>query len=547
LWFDHYISVLLAEKIKFDNCDFKFTALRRLQKHFFLGILCFFSFSQLAGQEDNVVNLLDEASGFVSSAPDKAIKLADFVLKTTPEPILAYRAKLYKAQAYAAMGRTDLAMEWAFDAACDALPLGEDLVFETQIFVYHLFQSIGIPADVTHFPGLRIAAGQHDNQSVPREYKMIVALEKARQMLISEDTLTAIHHLKTAQNYATSANADFAIYGDPNITLGRVYLNIGKLDSASYFLAQSRRKEQEETISNWQEAEQLLLDGALLAAHGSHLEATAVLEKALEIAQEIDHTKLKVEISSLISGSSRAVNDGDKIKSAIETMYQASSELEEIQSAAINTGHAGMVQLYAAYQDYVDSRRKATKLMFWALLIGLTIVTGVIFLQNKISAQRLKDIVKYLEASRKIREPENTVAKDPDGARASSFSKSTEDLLIRGLAEFERSQKYLNNDMSLAQLAAMLDTNTKYLSEFINLHRGKNFNTYINELRIEYIMQKLKSNPTYLNYKVSYLAEESGFSSHSNFTTVFKAISGISPTKFISLIQLEKENKFSEA
>lgn len=521
--------------------------MRRLQKYFFLSIFCCSTLINLKGQEENVINLLDEAGDFVATAPEKTIKLTDYVLKTSPEPILAYRAKLLKAQAHAATGRTDLAMEWAFDAASDALPLGEDLVFETQIFIYHLFQTIGIPADMTHFPGLKMAADYPENPGIPNEHKMVVGMEKARQMLISEDTLAAIQCLKNVQNHGVSAGKGYAIYGDPNIILARLYLNVGQLDSASFFLSQARQMDGTEPISNWQESEKLLVQGALLAASGEHIEAIGILEKALAIAQEIDHAKLKVEISSLISVSSRAINDGNKIKSSIETMYQASSDLEEIQSAAINTGHAGMVKLYAAYQDYVDSRREATKLMLWALLIGLTIVTGVIFLQNKVSAQRLKDIVKYLEASRKIREPENTVAKDPDGARASSFSKSTEEQLIRGLAEFERSQKFLNNDMSLAQLAAILDTNTKYLSEFINLHKGKNFNTYINELRIEYIMQKLKSNPTYLNYKVSYLAEESGFSSHSNFTTVFKAIAGISPTKFISLIQLEKENKFSEA
>ena len=69
-----------------------------------------------------------------------------------------------------------------------------------------------------------------------------------------------------------------------------------------------------------------------------------------------------------------------------------------------------------------------------------------------------------------------------------------------------------------------------------------NFNTYINILRINYIVEKLKTDSNFINYKISYLAEHSGFASHSSFATVFKSITGISPIKFIELLKDEKEN-----
>jgi AraC-like DNA-binding protein len=102
--------------------------------------------------------------------------------------------------------------------------------------------------------------------------------------------------------------------------------------------------------------------------------------------------------------------------------------------------------------------------------------------------------------------------------------------------------------MSLALLASQLDTNTKYLSEVINKYKGKNFNVYINELRINYIVSKLKTNPMYLNYKVSYLADECGFSSHSSFSTVFKNCTGIKPNVFIQFLMKDRnENNKSSA
>ena len=120
--------------------------------------------------------------------------------------------------------------------------------------------------------------------------------------------------------------------------------------------------------------------------------------------------------------------------------------------------------------------------------------------------------------------------------------KETEEQILNKLKRFENSKRFLNKDISLAVLAGQLDSNTKYLSEIINSHYNVNFNTYINRLRINYIIEKLKNDPNYINYKISYLADNCGFSSHSSFATVFKSITGISPVKFIELLNDEKEN-----
>ncbi len=41
--------------------------------------------------------------------------------------------------------------------------------------------------------------------------------------------------------------------------------------------------------------------------------------------------------------------------------------------------------------------------------------------------------------------------------------------------------------------------------------------------------------------KISYLATEAGFTSQSSFATVFKTITGLSPSIFISYLNLEKD------
>lgn len=111
--------------------------------------------------------------------------------------------------------------------------------------------------------------------------------------------------------------------------------------------------------------------------------------------------------------------------------------------------------------------------------------------------------------------------------------------LLNKLDEFERSSKFLNKNISLASLATDLETNTTYLSQIINNHKNKNFNNYINALRIEYIIKELYNNPIYRKYKTTALAEISGFSSREVFTSTFKKETGMSPSFLIKKLEDE--------
>lgn len=127
--------------------------------------------------------------------------------------------------------------------------------------------------------------------------------------------------------------------------------------------------------------------------------------------------------------------------------------------------------------------------------------------------------------------------KDFQASNVFVIPEKTENLILSKLEIFEKSQEVTNPHLSLAVLAKRLDTNSKYLSEIINKHKEKNFNNYLNELRVKYIVGKLENNPEYLQYKTSYLAEEAGFASRTTFTTIFKNVTGTSPSQFIEQLK----------
>ena len=127
--------------------------------------------------------------------------------------------------------------------------------------------------------------------------------------------------------------------------------------------------------------------------------------------------------------------------------------------------------------------------------------------------------------------------KDFQASNVFVIPEKTENLILSKLDLFEKSKEVTDPHLSLAVLAKKLDTNSKYLSEIINKHKQKNFSNYLNELRVKYIVGKLQNNPEYLQYKTSYLAEEAGFASRTTFTTIFKNVTGTSPSQFIEQLK----------
>ena len=125
--------------------------------------------------------------------------------------------------------------------------------------------------------------------------------------------------------------------------------------------------------------------------------------------------------------------------------------------------------------------------------------------------------------------------------KKTSLSPDLSSKLLKNLEKFENQKKFLEKDMNLAKLAALLDTNTKYTSVIIAEKRQKKTTTYINDLKIDYIVELLISNNKYRNYTNQALAEEAGFGSTQIFTLCFKNKIGKSPTSFIQ--QLKSSNQ----
>lgn len=194
------------------------------------------------------------------------------------------------------------------------------------------------------------------------------------------------------------------------------------------------------------------------------------------------------------------------------------------------------------YKDQLHkSSLKSLVQIFILLILGLFIFWFYQFKTNKNLKKQILFFQKLeLQDSVSIRERktnENKNVKEQNQEKEIANNSKERDLkILKNIEEWEKTLVFLNKNMSLTVFSQQIGINKQYLSEFINSNKEKNFNTYINELRINYIANLLKNDPSYLNYKVSYLAEYAGFSSHGAFSNVFKSITGMSPNTYIQQI-----------
>ena len=97
----------------------------------------------------------------------------------------------------------------------------------------------------------------------------------------------------------------------------------------------------------------------------------------------------------------------------------------------------------------------------------------------------------------------------------------------------ESKQLYLQNDLTLAQLAGAIGTNRTYLSQHF-AQQGITYNSYINGLRIRHFVSLYeKAVADGREFTAQQLASESGYRSYSTFIATFKQNMGTTVTEWI--------------
>lgn len=132
---------------------------------------------------------------------------------------------------------------------------------------------------------------------------------------------------------------------------------------------------------------------------------------------------------------------------------------------------------------------------------------------------------------------ENEVVKKDDDNnkyKNSSLNNDLKETIAKELKLYlEKEKPYLNSNLRLNDLSQALNINRQYLSQIINEVYKQNFYTLINTYRINEAKQ-LFYEKKHKELSIMGIANSVGFNSKSTFNTLFKKLTGNTPSEFIS-------------
>ncbi|MGX9987202.1 helix-turn-helix domain-containing protein [Soonwooa purpurea] len=523
----------------------------------------FFLFSLLNGQKNtDFASLVDKSVQKIYQNPDEAINfIQSFTLSEQNQEQRLVLQNLM-AQAYTMKGdyvqsvRMSLDKESHFGHQTDDFGhLFRDYVLSEQYQNLKLYkQSTRLIGELLKEKSL-YRPEENYNINLAKVFQL-----QAINYSINKNNTEAFNYFQKSNNYLKNISAEnFIIKTENDVMTTSLLLNQRKMDQARANLTRLKKlvDDNPEQVFLYSLVYERL--ASLSFIDKKYSEALQYLEKSLSNIEGIDYLVLKLRIYDMMAKNYLALQDETKYRFYEKLFANSKTKIDSSQKEGIRylLKLSELREQQTTQQAQQDANFTTRFLIISFSILVLSLITFYFYeYRRKDELTKQIDFFKNQKSYFKKLSENNEAKKEsdvPEQAQISDIeiipeevvkqpkksiliSKEKEDDILQKLDELEKSDRFLNKDMSLAVLAGQLETNTKYLSEIINKYKGKNFNLYINELRVSYIAYMLKTNPIYLNYKVSYLAEVSGFSSHSAFTTVFKSITGMSPNAYIQQI-----------
>ncbi|HSH67797.1 MAG TPA: helix-turn-helix domain-containing protein, partial [Bacteroidia bacterium] len=287
---------------------------------------------------------------------------------------------------------------------------------------------------------------------------------------------------------------------------------------------------------------------ALFGKMHQYDKAISYAGRAHDLAVEHDLISANKEILPLLSSFYAEKRDYQNAFSYLKEYQKlnesnAISSLKKIQTEYETDIRFQEAALFKKQKELKDAQIYAQKILIAFSVTG-SVVFLVLFIVILIRSRQLKKSYEMLfkHAQERVRkEKEMQEIKEIQESRkkekyaGSLLSEESNKLLYNSLLELMEQEKvYLNNKLTIDEVAKRLMTNRSYLSQMINDKFKTNFNNFINEYRVKEAQRLLLENNTN-NYSIEGVSISVGFNSKSTFNSAFKKFTGIRPSEFIQL------------
>ncbi len=467
--------------------------------------------------------------------PKKALSNTDLLYKIAENNADRVKSRMLKAQILYQYGVHKEAI-FALKQADSLASLDKDYVAQSK--VYGFLASLYRENEIYNLGKIYLqkaieVSKKIENKNERYRFQGNLSQEMAYYDMYDSNYQKGISNLKKGIQYfekatsTTDKNYQIAINDE---LIAQNYLSLKKADSALFHYERGL-KELKASLLYDSPLQGFFYNGIanVYASINNRKLATLNYKKAEQIAESSDYSALKQEVYS-------SLMDFYKKTDTKKYVFYNEKNLKLIQAEKDNRKEMSddLIQSMEKKHLKSESQYQRNKFVIIGICIFFILVTiAFYFYKRKQDHKKIRVFIKNSKRS-SITEIKIQPKKDLE---KEYISEATENNILIKIKEIEKSHFYLNKNLSLNSVAAELNINHRYLSYVINKHKSKDFASYINELRINYIVDRLKNDASYLKYKISFLAEEAGFASHSRFTITFKKITGVSPVTFINYLQ----------
>lgn len=223
-----------------------------------------------------------------------------------------------------------------------------------------------------------------------------------------------------------------------------------------------------------------------------------------------------------------------------EKYIHTNEEFGKIQDSIVSIFKKQEAKEFKAELNAIQTKNKKNESYITYLLIsGLLLILTLLFLVFKFYKNKAKNEVKFKQLLQKIEDAsqKQSVFSDKnivlEEKSPIEINEKIKQKILVGLHKLEAQEYFLKKECNTYNVAKKIKTNTSYLSKVVKAHYQKNFNTYINDLRINYAILRLKEDIQFRKYSIQSIAEEVGYKSADSFTKYFKKQTDLNPSFYI--------------
>lgn len=225
---------------------------------------------------------------------------------------------------------------------------------------------------------------------------------------------------------------------------------------------------------------------------------------SLYTAKSFINNELVEAYTYLIAYSKETQNKKDEIYYT-DTQLKILKDLQEK-----NSRMQALLQENTGIEDLKKSTQIQNNIKWWQVI-------SVVFSVLAIGLS----VFLYKQKNKKIELSENQENKQKQEAVKSEKLPSNVSIILEKLTVFEENKDFLQDDLTLDELARKIGSNRTDVSKVITEYKD-GFNVYIYKLRIDYIVEKLENDPKLRTENIESIALKAGFKNRKTFTNAFK-------------------------